>query len=156
MSIVTIALKNPYAVTVLALLFLVAGVVAIVQIPVDILPVFKSPGVMILTYYSGMPASSIERNITTRLERWCGQATGVIKVWSRRGSSGHCWRPVLPLSPPTEQLVFSARCLSPDQGSFSGTALGDGRSGLDGTVGSLTGTGTIWSRAHSDGAPKAV
>jgi multidrug efflux pump subunit AcrB len=30
-----------------------------------------------------MPASAIDRNITTRMERWCGQATGVVKVESK-------------------------------------------------------------------------
>lgn len=77
------ALKNPHAVIVGALLFLVAGLVAVSQIPVDILPTFRSPGVLVLTFYNGMPASAIDRNITTRMERWCGQATGVVKVESR-------------------------------------------------------------------------
>lgn len=77
------ALKNPYAISVAALLFLVAGVVSLTSIPVDILPTFKSPGVMVMTFYSGMPANVIERNITTRMERWCGQATGVNGVESK-------------------------------------------------------------------------
>lgn len=83
MWIVQGALKNPYAVSVAALLFLVAGFVSLTMIPVDILPVFKSPGVLVLTFYNGMPAAAIDRNITTRMERWCGQATGVTKVESK-------------------------------------------------------------------------
>src|SRR5262245_9619599 len=83
MVLVRFALKNPHAVMVVALLFLVAGVVSLMRIPVDILPVFKSPGVLVMTFYSGMPASVVERNITNRMERWCGQATGVTRVESK-------------------------------------------------------------------------
>ncbi|HXG08502.1 MAG TPA: efflux RND transporter permease subunit [Gemmataceae bacterium] len=83
MWLVRLALKNPYAVSVAALMILVAGLVALIRIPVDILPAFKSPGVLVLTFYNGMPASAIDRNITTRMERWCGQATGVVKVESK-------------------------------------------------------------------------
>jgi multidrug efflux pump subunit AcrB len=77
------ALKNPYAITVAALVCLVAGTVSVLNVPVDILPVFRSPGVLVMTFYSGMPANVIERNITNRMERWCGQATGVQRVESK-------------------------------------------------------------------------
>src|SRR6185437_14847447 len=45
-------------------------------IPSDILPVYKSPAVQVLTFYNGMPATSIEADITSRMERWTGQAAG--------------------------------------------------------------------------------
>jgi CzcA family heavy metal efflux pump len=83
MFLVRGALNNPYAVTVAALLFLVAGLVSLIQIPTDILPAFKSPGMIVMTFYSGMPANSVDRTITSRMERWCSQATGVIKVESK-------------------------------------------------------------------------
>ena len=83
MWLVQAALKNSHAVIVLALFFFVVGMLSMVYIPVDILPAFKSPGVLVLTFYNGMPAAAIDRNITTRMERWCGQATGVIKVESK-------------------------------------------------------------------------
>ncbi len=83
MWLVKAAFANPYAVVVAALMCCVAGAVAVAQIPVDILPAFRSPGVLILTFYNGMPASAIDRNITTRMERWCAQATGVVKVESK-------------------------------------------------------------------------
>ncbi len=83
MFLVKAALKNPYAVTVVALMALVAGLVSVRSIPIDILPVFKSPGVLVMTYYSGMPPNVMERNITNRIERWCGQATGVVRVESK-------------------------------------------------------------------------
>ncbi len=83
MGLVRFALTNPHAVIVAALLFLVAGAVSLMQIPVDILPLFKSPGIIVMTFYSGMPANAVDRTITSRMERWCGQATGVTKVESK-------------------------------------------------------------------------
>lgn len=77
------SLRNPYAVTVFALLLMVLGTVALSMIPIDILPVFRSPGVMVLTFYSGMPAGAIDKTITSRMERWCSQATGVTRVESK-------------------------------------------------------------------------
>src|SRR5215470_3390086 len=83
MWIVKAALKNPYAVAVLAFMIMVLGVVAMVRIPVDILPVFKAPAVQVMTYYQGMPTSSVEKTITNRIERWTNQATGCQRVESK-------------------------------------------------------------------------
>lgn len=83
MWLVRNALRNPYAVSVFALLLLVMGTVSLAMIPIDILPVFRSPGVMVLTFFSGMPAGAIDKTITSRMERWCGQATGVTRVESK-------------------------------------------------------------------------
>jgi multidrug efflux pump subunit AcrB len=83
MWIVKAALKNPYAVAVLAFMIMVVGVVAVIHIPVDILPVFKAPAVQVMTYYAGMPTSSVEKTITNRIERWTNQATGCQLVESK-------------------------------------------------------------------------
>ncbi|HEV3081857.1 MAG TPA: efflux RND transporter permease subunit, partial [Gemmataceae bacterium] len=83
MWIVKAALKNPHAVVVFALMILVLGGLAIWNIPVDILPVFKAPAVQVLTYFQGMPASSIEKTITNRIERWVNQSPGVRRVESK-------------------------------------------------------------------------
>src|SRR3989442_5747710 len=83
MWIVKAALKNPYAVAVLAFMIMVLGVVAVLHIPVDILPVFKAPAVQVMTYYGGMPTSSVEKTITNRIERWTNQATGCKRVESK-------------------------------------------------------------------------
>ena len=77
------SLKNPIAVTVMVLALVVLGVLSAYWIPVDILPVFKSPAVQALVFYSGMPAASIEKNITARLERGVGQASGGRRIESR-------------------------------------------------------------------------
>jgi multidrug efflux pump subunit AcrB len=83
MGLVRFALKNIHAVLVLALLIIVLGVVALQSIPVDILPSFKAPAVQVLTYFNGMPARSVERTITDRIERWVNQSPGVRQVESR-------------------------------------------------------------------------
>ena len=77
------SLRNPYAVVVGALTVLLLGVVALIRIPTDILPLFKTPAVQILTLYPGMPAEVMEKDITSRLERWTGQANGVARQESR-------------------------------------------------------------------------
>jgi multidrug efflux pump subunit AcrB len=77
------SLRNPYAVTVMALTVLVLGGLTLLRIPVDILPVFKSPAVQVLTFYGGMPAVSMEKSITNRIERGTGMANGVARQESR-------------------------------------------------------------------------
>lgn len=81
--LIAASLKNPHAVTVLMLTIVVTGVLCLTSIPIDILPVFKSPAVQVLTFYGGMPASSMEKDITNRMERWTGQAAGTARQESR-------------------------------------------------------------------------
>lgn len=83
MGLIKLALGNVYGVIVFALFITILGGVALVSIPVDILPQFKTPAVQVLTYYNGMPARSMERTITDRVERWVNQAPGVANVESR-------------------------------------------------------------------------
>ena len=74
---VRLALRNPHLVAVLALLIILIGGIAVLRMPADILPLFKSPAVQVLTLYPGMPTETMERDITNRLERWTSQANGV-------------------------------------------------------------------------------
>jgi CzcA family heavy metal efflux pump len=71
------ALRNPYLVIVLVLAVLLIGGTIAMRMPADILPIFKTPAVQILTLYPGMPTETMERDITNRLERWTSQANGV-------------------------------------------------------------------------------
>src|SRR4051794_20083008 len=82
-GLIRASLRNPYAVTVMALTVIVLGVLSLRSIPIDILPVFKSPAVQTLTFYGGMPAESIENDITNRMERWTGMASGTARQESR-------------------------------------------------------------------------
>src|SRR6516164_9914181 len=83
MWLIKASLKNPYMVATLCLMILVLGVLAIWSIPKDILPAFKAPAVQIITYYQGMPAGSVEKTITNRIERWVNQAEGAARVQSK-------------------------------------------------------------------------
>ncbi|MBI2844664.1 MAG: efflux RND transporter permease subunit [Armatimonadetes bacterium] len=83
MSLVRISLRNPYLVIVFCLLILVIGLMAIFKMPVDLLPTFKTPAVQILTLYPGMPAEVVEKDITSRLERWTGQSNGIARQESK-------------------------------------------------------------------------
>src|SRR2546428_5359132 len=83
MKLVRSALDNPYAVVVMVLAIIILGITAATRIPTDLLPIFKTPAVQILTLYPGMPADVMERDITTRLERWTGQSNGVSRQESK-------------------------------------------------------------------------
>ena len=82
-GLISFSLRNPRAITVLMLTIVIAGAVALALIPADILPVYRSPAVQVLTFYNGMPAASVEADITSRMERWTGQAAGTRRQESR-------------------------------------------------------------------------
>ena len=82
-GLIRASLMNPWAVTVFALAILLLGGISLVQIPIDILPVFKSPAVQVLTFYGGMPPRDVERDITNRIERWTDIASGIKRQESR-------------------------------------------------------------------------
>ena len=82
-GLIRLSLGNPRAITVLMLTVFLAGVAALATIPADILPVYKSPSVQVLTFYGGMSATNVEADITARMERWVGQAAGTRRQESR-------------------------------------------------------------------------
>ncbi len=77
MQLVRAALRNPYLVSVLVLILLVLGTVSVLELPADLLPIYKTPAIQILTLYPGMPPEVVERDMTSRLERWTGQSVGI-------------------------------------------------------------------------------
>ncbi len=74
---VQFAFKNKHFIIVMALLVAILGIVSVSRLPVDILPVFKSPAIEILTVYQGMPPEMVEKDISTRLERFTSLADGI-------------------------------------------------------------------------------
>src|SRR6516225_11313860 len=82
-GLIKASLNNPYAVTVTVLTLVVLGTLSISTVPTDILPVYRSPAVQVLTFYGGMPAAGVEKDITNRMERWTGQAAGTKRQESR-------------------------------------------------------------------------
>jgi multidrug efflux pump subunit AcrB len=82
-GLIRFSLGNPRALTVLMLTIIMAGAAALAMIPADILPVYKSPSVQVLTFYGGMSATNVEADITARMERWVGQSAGTRRQESR-------------------------------------------------------------------------
>src|SRR6187401_2641334 len=82
-GLIRFSLRNPRAITVLTLTLLLAGSFALLLLPADILPVYRSPAVQVLTFYNGMAATSVESAITARMERGTGQAAGTARQESR-------------------------------------------------------------------------
>ncbi len=80
---IKLSFQNPYLVVVLAILVTVLAGVLIPRMPVDILPQFKKSAMQILTLYPGMPAEIVEKDITSRMERWTGQSPGIEKQLSK-------------------------------------------------------------------------
>ncbi|NQY68872.1 MAG: efflux RND transporter permease subunit, partial [Flavobacteriales bacterium] len=75
--------KNPFLVVVFAIIVGVLATVLIPRMPVDILPQFKKSAMQILTLYPGMPSQVVEKDITSRMERWTGQSPGIEKQLSK-------------------------------------------------------------------------
>src|SRR5260370_3905 len=82
-GLIRFSLRNWHAIMVLVLTLVVVGGLLLTQIPLDILPVYNKPAVQVLTFYGGMPASNVEKDITARMERWTGQSAGVERQESR-------------------------------------------------------------------------
>ena len=82
-GLIRFSLGNPRAITVLVLTIVIAGGASLALIPADILPVYRSPAVQVLTFYNGMSSTNVEADITGRMERWVGQAAGTRRQESR-------------------------------------------------------------------------
>lgn len=75
--------RNPHLILVIALAVTVLAAFLIPRMPVDILPRFEKSAMQILTLYPGMPAEVVEKDITSRMERWTGQSPGIEKQISK-------------------------------------------------------------------------
>jgi multidrug efflux pump subunit AcrB len=69
MWIVSLALRRSYTFTVVAILILIAGIVAIVRTPKDIFPAINIPVVSVLWSYAGTSPEGMESHITSLFER---------------------------------------------------------------------------------------
>ncbi len=82
-GLIKFSLNNWYAVIAFVLTILVIGSLSVLSVPIDILPVNRSPAVQVLTFYGGMPASIVEKDLSNRMECWTGQSAGMAKQESR-------------------------------------------------------------------------
>jgi multidrug efflux pump subunit AcrB len=69
MWIVRLALQRPFTFVAVALLVLILGVVSILRMPADILPVVDIPIVSVIWQYDGLSAQEMERRVVTPAER---------------------------------------------------------------------------------------
>jgi multidrug efflux pump subunit AcrB len=77
------ALRSPYTVIVGACIAAILGLSALARMPVDVFPNLKIPAVVVATFYPGMPPLDIERDITTRYERFFTLGSGIEHIESR-------------------------------------------------------------------------
>ena len=77
------ALRNPHTIIVGALITILLGVIAFSRMPVDVFPNLKIPAVVVATFYPGMPPLEMERDITTRFERFFTLGTDIEHIESR-------------------------------------------------------------------------
>jgi len=80
---IRLSFKNPYLIMVFSIIIILLAGVLIPRMPVDILPQFKKSAMQIITLYPGMPAEVVEKDITSRMERWTGQSPGIEKQLSK-------------------------------------------------------------------------
>jgi multidrug efflux pump subunit AcrB len=69
MWIVRLALRRPYTFVVMAMLIVVGGVYAILQMPTDILPEINIPVIAVIWQYAGLPPEEMEQRFTGNFER---------------------------------------------------------------------------------------
>jgi HAE1 family hydrophobic/amphiphilic exporter-1 len=77
------SLRNPHTIIVGALIVTLLGLTAFARMPVDVFPNLKIPAVVVATFYPGMPPTEIERNITTRFERFFTLGSDIEHIESR-------------------------------------------------------------------------
>src|SRR6202034_588351 len=77
------SIRNPYFIIVVCLMLVVIGVTSLVRMPVDLFPTIYLPEVVVATFYSGMPPTDIETDITNPLERFFTLASGIDHMESR-------------------------------------------------------------------------
>ena len=77
------SLRFPHTIIVGALITTLLGIIAFSKMPVDVFPSLKIPAVVVATFYSGMPPLEMERDITTRFERFFTLGSDIEHIESR-------------------------------------------------------------------------
>ncbi|HUI25540.1 MAG TPA: efflux RND transporter permease subunit, partial [Candidatus Kryptonia bacterium] len=77
------SLRFPHTVIVGALITILLGAIAFSRMPVDVFPNLKIPAVVVATFYPGMPPLEMERDITTRFERFFTLGSDIEHIESR-------------------------------------------------------------------------
>jgi multidrug efflux pump subunit AcrB len=67
--IVRLALRRPYTFVVMAMLIVIGGIFAVLQMPTDILPEIDIPVIAVVWQYGGLPPEEMEERFTANFER---------------------------------------------------------------------------------------
>src|SRR3954452_17314169 len=101
MWIVRLALRRPYTFIVAAMLVMILGIIAILEMPTDIFPNINIPVISVAFQYSGMPADEMEKRVIGNFERFLTtvvndiehtesqslNGVGVIKVYFQKNAN---------------------------------------------------------------------
>jgi multidrug efflux pump subunit AcrB len=79
MWLVSLALRRPYTVVIIALLIFIFGAAAIVTTPTDILPQINIPMVSVIWTYNGLSADDMSKRIVGICERALSTTVNNIK-----------------------------------------------------------------------------
>ena len=82
-GIILFAVNYPYFIIVVCLMVLILGGLSLSTLPKDLLPAANQPAVQILSFYPGMPVDNVATSLTSRFERYTGQAIGMEKQDSK-------------------------------------------------------------------------
>ena len=77
------SINNPHLIIVLCLFVCILGLLSLIKLPKDLLPTANLPAVQILSFYNGMPVKDVAENLTSRFERYTGQAIGIERQESK-------------------------------------------------------------------------
>jgi hypothetical protein len=77
------ALRFPHTIIVGALITVPLGLIAFSRMRVDVFPSLKIPAVVVATFYPGMPPLEMDRDITTRFERFLTLGSDIEHIESR-------------------------------------------------------------------------
>ena len=77
------AIRYPFFILMICMVFAVVGTTAITRMPVDLFPEVKIPVVVVATFYSGMPPQQIESDITDSDERFFTLGSNIDHIESR-------------------------------------------------------------------------
>ncbi|HEC43834.1 hypothetical protein LCGC14_2273690 [marine sediment metagenome] len=80
---IKLSFRNPLLIVVFAIIVAVISWMSVKNLSIDILPEFKKTAMQILVLYPGMPTEVVEKDITSRLERWTGQSEGIVRQESK-------------------------------------------------------------------------
>lgn len=89
MGVIIASLKNPYMVATIVFTIMVLGIVAMVTIPIDILPAMNVKAIRTMAFNQGMGAEMIDKTMTGTVARYQSSALAAQRVLAR-STNGVC------------------------------------------------------------------